>query len=117
MGRMSRPHSRTGRQRWWVTFQAPVTTFSGANSTPTITFVNTKSIWAELCQTTGQELVWPQQVQAEEMFLIRCRWFAGAAQAQRIVLVGSIFNIVQTSDVGSLHQELEITACQLDPDI
>ena len=116
-GSMKRPHNRTGRQRWYVTFQNPVITYSNdGNGTPTTTYVNTQSVWAEIAQMSGQEVAWPQQVQAEEMFVITCRWFSNIAQAQRVTFGTRIFNIVAVKDIISLHHVVEVTVCEVDPE-
>ena len=114
---MRRPHSRTGRQRWSVIFQKPVTTFGGSNAAPTTSWLNFYTTWAEIDQTAGDEPVWRQQVQQEENITIRCRWFSGARMPMRVIHGGRIFNVNQIRDVGSLHQMWEIGATEIDPEI
>lgn len=117
MGRsMHRPHNRTGRQRYFVTFQSPVTTFSGGNNTPTTAWVSGHSMWAEMTQTGGREVNWPQQTQAEQDYLFTLRWFPGFRQNMRIMWEGRYFYIIQINDLGSLNHVIEITCTEMDPE-
>lgn len=103
--------------RWWCHFQTPVTTFSGANNTPATNFVTVKSVWAEIEQLSGEEIVWPNQVQAYDKYRITVRWFAGIRQAQRIVHGTQIFNVYQVNEIGNLHHIVEIDCAEMDPEM
>ncbi len=116
-GRMSRPHSRTGRQRFWAVFKYPVKTFPG--NVPTTTWTTRWSTWVEIGQYSGDEYIFPQQVQDVEEFTIRCRYFEGAQQIERVEITGqgvsAYFHVIQINNIGNLNQELLITAATVDP--
>lgn len=114
MGRMSRPHSRTGRQRYWGVFQYPVKTFP--NHIPTTTWTTIWSTWVEISQYSGTEIVWPQQVQEQEELTMRCRYFPQVQQIERVVVNGQNYYVIQANDIGNLHQEVELTCAAVDPD-
>lgn len=117
MGRsMHRPHNRTGRQRYYVTFQSPVTTFTGTDKTPGTAWVNGLSVWAEMTQIGGREVTWNQQVQAEEDYIITCRYFPGFKQNMRIMWNDLYFYIIQVNDLGTLNHVIEITCTKMDPE-
>jgi SPP1 family predicted phage head-tail adaptor len=100
-----------------MTFQAPVTTFAGANKTPTTAWVNVKSLWGEIAEYSGQEVVWEQQVQAEQSFTITCRWFPGVRQRMRVLIGDRIFNINGVKDIQGLHHVYELDATEMHPEI
>ena len=117
MGRsMHRPHNRTGRQRYYVTFQSPVTTFTGTDKTPGTAWVSGQSMWAEMTQIGGKESTWPQQTQAVQDYIFTIRWFPGFKQNMRILWESRYFYITQVNDLGSLNHVIEIFCTEMDPE-
>lgn len=128
MGRssMSRPHNRSGRQRWWISFQdstvAPAESPDGNSQIPTTTWTDFgDECDAEIVELFGQKRIVEGQPQIEQRYRITCRWQPGIRANMRIVWPVEdgpirIFNIESAIDTQSLHQELSIIAVELTPE-
>ena len=122
-----RPHNRSGRQRWGITFQSPLTAVDGGSDPPLPNLPLTT--WpdfglpcdAEIIELVGGKRTIAGQPQAEQRYQITCRWQPGIKPAMRIVWpfdtdLCRILNIESTYDVGGLHQELVIVAAEIFPE-
>ena len=121
MGNMKRPHNRSGRQRWGISFQQPVTAVDGVTALPLTTWQEFgQPCDAEIIELAGGKRVLDGQPQAEQRYRVTCRWQPGIRPAMRVVWpmddLRRILNIESAYDVGGLHQELQIEAVELSPE-
>ena len=135
MGNMKRPHNRSGRQRWGISFQQPVTATDPATNLPLTTWPDFgQPCDAEIEELAGGKRVLAGQPQAEQRYKVTCRWQPGIRPDERAL--GSsdlhikldmrivwpmddlhrILNIESAYDVKGLHQQLEIVAAEIFPE-
>jgi head-tail adaptor len=121
MAGMRRPHNRSGRQRWGISFQQPVTATDPATNRPLTTWPDFgEPCDAEIEELAGGKRVLAGQPQAEQRYQVTCRWQPGIRPAMRIVWpmddLHRILNIESAYDVKGLHQQLEIVAAEIFPE-
>jgi head-tail adaptor len=121
---MSRPHNRSGRQRWLISFQAPVQTETAVDDT-TLPLTTWPAFGlqceAEIEEISGGKRSVSGQPQAEQRYRLTCRWQPGIRSYMRIVWPipdqpKRILNIESVVDVKGLHQELSIVAAEMTPE-
>ena len=121
MSTMSRPHNRSGRQRWGISFQSPLTAIDGAIGLPLTTWPDFgQPCDAEIEELSARKRIVNGQPQIEQPYKITCRWQPGVRASMRIVWplddLKRILNIESAYDVKSLHQQLEIVAVEMTPE-
>jgi len=99
-----------------LTFEQPVEIID-KNQVPTQTWMSTGiATWGSFEPLTGNEVVWPFQVEAESPYRILCRYQPGILQIMRIRMDDRLFNIVSVQDIGHFKTELEILATEMKPE-
>lgn len=118
---MSRPHNRSGRQRWGIRFQEPVTAVDATTNLPLTTWPDFgEPCDAEIVEIFGSKRPVAGQPQSEQRYKITCRWQPGIRPTMRVVWplesLKRILNIESIFDVQGLHAEIEIVAAEMYPE-